>query len=443
MKNVLITIFLLAATLLAANPTYWPVTTLAESGVTSGNAFCDFALLGVNTVLGATNRSEFVAARLYHASGNLTTPSVDQRFIDYGISEVPTVYFNGDFGITGPATAYSYQEVVDGLRFDASPLRINIDNWNPAAATVAGTVTMYDPELSFSGYNLTAILVEDNVGAATNVARQVVSQALSLSGAGDTEMFSLSFSYDPSWVVGNLWAIVLVQNGTQHILQSASTQAKPTYLMRAAMDWDNHDLVSDPNTVLLSNPLWFYNLGAMDNVTLQIVVDEAPGDWYFNYCDEDNNCYPGSLALPITLAPNDTRAFHLNISVGSTGIARFHYLMSSANLGQFIVPFTCRTSDYVDNDDSVLQPAVLLGANYPNPFRGGTAFAVNADKAGVQASVQVFNLKGQLVAETPAQSLAQGANSIVWNAPADLPSGIYFYRLKGVEGGLRRMLRLN
>lgn len=443
MKNVLIMILMLAAVALAANPPYWPVTTIAESGVVQGNAQCDFSMLGINTVLDATNRSEFIAARLYHQSGALSTPSVDQRFMDYGIVEVPTVYFNGVFGITGPATAFSYQEVVDNLRFDASPLRINIDNWSYESATVSGTVTMYDPEMSITNYNLTFILVEDNVGAATHVARQVASQSISLTGAGSSQSFSKTFTVEPEWSDSNLWAIVLVQNGMQHILQSASTQAKPTYLMRTAMDWDNHDLVSDPNSTLLSNPLWFYNLGAMDSVTLQIVVDEAPTDWFFNYCDEDNNCYPGSSALPLTFAPGDTRAFHLNVSVGSTGIARFHYLMQSANLGQFVVPFTLRTSDYVSSDDAVLPPALRLEANYPNPFRSSTTFTVNAEKAGSQASVQVFNLKGQLVGETPAQTLIQGANDIAWTAPEGLPAGVYFYRLKGVEGPLRRMLRLN
>jgi hypothetical protein len=441
MKKLSLLIILSAAALLCANPQYYPMTSIAESCVTQGNAYCDYALDELGDVVGQTTRSEFITARLYHDSGDLSSTSVEDRLLAINATTMPTMIFNGSVTVTGAAMASTYSDVLDGFLYHASPLRMEISSFNPATGAVTVSITKLDPDQEIINQDLVFFLVEDSVGAYTNVTRQVISQVISIPEIDTAVSFNATFTVDAGWNQDHLWALAFVENDSYEILQSASTLPFPTYNMRCAYDWDGSTLVSDPNSNFNSEPLWLFNTGSSDNMTMKIVVDSAPTDWYFNYCDEGGNCYPGSVPMPLTMGAGDTAAYHLNLSVGSTGIAYFHYEINSSNLGTFNVPFVLRTSDYVANDDPIAQPVLTLGQNSPNPFHGTTTFNLTADKSG-QASIQIFNLKGQLVAETGGQQLQQGSNSITWQAPQGLPSGVYYYRVKGVSGPLHRMLLL-
>ena len=114
---------------LAANPAYYPMTTLAENCLVYNNAACDYNNISLSNVLDETNRSEFLTARLYHNSPDLTNPSADQRFLDYGVTTVPTVVINGAMNLVGGATAATYLSILDNYKFTASPLKMSI--WQP------------------------------------------------------------------------------------------------------------------------------------------------------------------------------------------------------------------------------------------------------------------------------------------------------------------------
>lgn len=424
---------------LAANPAYYPMTTLAENCLVYNNAACDYNNISLSNVLDETNRSEFLTARLYHNSPDLTNPSADQRFLDYGVTTVPTVVINGAMNLVGGATAATYLSILDNYKFTASPLKMQITNFNPSTGAVSVGVTLLDSNVPIVDQDLVYFLVEDNVDSATNVTRQVMYQSISLPTAGNEVTFNNTFTIQAGWNVNNLWAMAFVQLDDHQILQAASTLPFPTYNVRCAFDWDPHNLVGDPSSSLTSPPLWLFNTGSADNFTIQVVVDNAPADWSFNFCDEVGNCYPGNMPLAFNMAAGAMQAYHLNLWIGSTGVAQFHFLVNSANSGAFVIPFTCRSSDSA-NEDLVLQPSMSLGANHPNPFRATTAFSVNSDKTSVPACIEIFNLKGQLVGQTAPLTLHQGENSIAWQAPENLPAGVYFYRLKGESATLRRML---
>jgi hypothetical protein len=70
-----------------------------------------------------------------------------------------------------------------------------------------------------------------------------------------------------------------------------------------------------------------------------------------------------------------------------------------------------------------------------------TSFLVTANKASY-ATIQIFNLKGELVAETTSYPIYPGENKIEWIAPSYLVNGIYFYRLKEQPVPLSKMLLL-
>ncbi|MDD3142820.1 MAG: T9SS type A sorting domain-containing protein [Candidatus Cloacimonetes bacterium] len=439
MKRPLVMLLLLLAAALAANPTYYPLTTIAESCVLQGNAPSNTALANLANVLAATHRGELIAARLYHNSGALSSPSVEDRFAWHNATSVPTVVFNGNEALVGAQTEAVYAQTVAAKRFQAAPVKLQITSFTPASGAISVSAWLLDPNVDISGQTLALMLVEDNVGTETNVTRQIKYQTINLPGSGDPVVFTDSFAIDPGWNQANLWAIAAVQTDVHQILQSASTLPLPTYNIRAAIPWDPAGLSAAPNTLFSSETLAIFNTGSFDTMQVLLLPDDAPADWFFNYCDEIGGCYPGDQPLPLVLGSGDSKEFHLNLWVGSPGTATFHYEISSPNLGTFTIPFVLQTSTSVS--DQLLQPALRLESNSPNPFRGSTAFQVTAAKSG-PASIQVFDAKGRLIAETPVQNLGPGSHRIDWQAPSGLPSGIYLYRLKDASAPPRRMLLL-
>lgn len=439
MKRSIILFILLLTAALAAVPTYYPLTTIAESCVIQDNAPSNTALADLDAVLSVTHPGEFIAARLYHSSGALSSPSVEDRFSYYGAISVPTLVFNGTENLVGVQPEFSYEQLVKGKLFQPSPLKLRITNFNPASGAISVSAWLLDPAVDVTNQNLVLMLVEDNVGAETNVTRQLKYQSISLPGNGNPVVFTDTFTVDPGWNQSNLWAAALVQTNSKQILQSVSTLPLPDYNIRAAMDWDPSGLVTTADPYLISDPLWIFNTGAYDSMQMRLLPDEAPEGWYFNYCDEIGNCYPGDTPQSLILGDGDSKSFHLNIVIGTPGVATCHFEITSANLGTYIIPFVIHDGSAVS--DQVLKPILTLGANSPNPFHGGTSFWVSAEKSG-QASVQIFDLRGRLIAETSSHSLDPGSNRIDWQAPANLPSGIYLYRLKDSFAPPRRMLLL-
>ena len=67
-----------------------------------------------------------------------------------------------------------------------------------------------------------------------------------------------------------------------------------------------------------------------------------------------------------------------------------------------------------------------LEQNYPNPFNPSTTIRYRLSKAS-NVSLRVFNTLGQCVATLVETSEEAGSHELRWTA--DVPSGVYFYRL--------------
>jgi endonuclease I len=86
-----------------------------------------------------------------------------------------------------------------------------------------------------------------------------------------------------------------------------------------------------------------------------------------------------------------------------------------------------------DADDPIQVPVAGLTIRtvYPNPFAAGTTLVLDS-KAATNASVAVFNIRGQKVANWNAQ-LSSGQAEITWNGKdavgSNTPAGIYILRV--------------
>ncbi len=103
---------------------------------------------------------------------------------------------------------------------------------------------------------------------------------------------------------------------------------------------------------------------------------------------------------------------------------------ASAGIGS---PGTVNSSGITAIDDNSVQQINLTMANYPNPFNPQTTISFNIKEAG-KVTLDIYNLKGQLVKTLVNENMGSGEHTVVWNGENSqgktVSSGIYFSRLK-------------
>lgn len=443
MKYIVLLIAILSFTLLNAELSYVPYTTVAEVFGSTTCGGCAISWTGMQEVHTQTHPGEFVTAKLYTQSGAFSTQEVLDRFDYYEVFGIPSVMFNGKIRVDGSGDGIvdgsRYLESLNQFRYSSSPLNVEISNFTTSPANLSGRIVMVSPTAQISNAKVVYYILEDNItDTQTNVVRRIMYDDFNLSGQLNSFTFSKDFAIDPSWNVANLWAIVSVQLDNKTIVQSASTLPQPTYQVRGAMNW-NPNIVGPANSFYSSQPFWIFNTGTADNFTTVIEVDSAPDDWYFNYCDEAGNCYVGDVQVPLYLGDGEAVPFHHNIIIGSPGVAYFRFVISSPNIGSYSIPFRYAVEG-VANDDPTMSPGALqLGAMYPNPVTANARIVLNNSKNLNDAAIDVFNLKGQKVQSIIAK-LNQGDNLIDFQPNSALSNGIYFYRLSGTNHTPRKFI---
>ena len=95
------------------------------------------------------------------------------------------------------------------------------------------------------------------------------------------------------------------------------------------------------------------------------------------------------------------------------------------------------------NSDPLQVPSVLhIKSVYPNPLKTQGNLLLFSDKAFSELTLQLFNLKGQIVYQEPLKGILQGESSFSFSLPAELSSGIYFLRFKEDRTQIRKILVL-
>jgi hypothetical protein len=87
----------------------------------------------------------------------------------------------------------------------------------------------------------------------------------------------------------------------------------------------------------------------------------------------------------------------------------------------------------------------VLEQNYPNPFNPSTTIRFSVPVAD-QVEIGIYDLSGRKVRTLANEQYGAGTHSVVWNGTNDygdnVPSGIYFYRMKGGHSSATKKLVL-
>lgn len=91
-------------------------------------------------------------------------------------------------------------------------------------------------------------------------------------------------------------------------------------------------------------------------------------------------------------------------------------------------------------DEEIIPNEFILYQNYPNPFNSQTIIEFEINKNEF-VSLEVYNLIGQKICTLVNEILQQGKYSVRFGN-ANLPSGIYFYRIKTKDSMLQKKMIL-
>jgi hypothetical protein len=111
---------------------------------------------------------------------------------------------------------------------------------------------------------------------------------------------------------------------------------------------------------------------------------------------------------------------------------------SSAGFFEVQIP---ATTTGIKKSRTALPFKMELSQNYPNPFNPSTRIVFSlSERAAVE--LEAFNILGQRVALILAEKREAGKHEVMWQ-PANLPTGVYFYRLqaKQANGKLTAMTK--
>ena len=185
----------------------------------------------------------------------------------------------------------------------------------------------------------------------------------------------------------------------------------------------------------------------------------SDGDYYFEGFDPDY-VMEGRISLDsIATMMGDTRFspvngmripievyFHDNdfgSNEGRVGISPFNednaYQTPNAWTYTWIGDqFTTMSTENEDNKVSASQ--FTLYPNFPNPFNPTTSIQFSLDKDQL-VSLNIYNVKGQLVESLINKQLKLGFHSFVWDA-TDFASGVYIYQLQSIDNSITKKMVL-
>jgi beta-glucanase (GH16 family) len=142
--------------------------------------------------------------------------------------------------------------------------------------------------------------------------------------------------------------------------------------------------------------------------------------------DVDGIDKTGNIAVPLTGDwQNWTNVFNDNIYLEEgVHILTFHVINSGFNINKIIVSYST-----TDIDDDTYNPECFrLYNNYPNPFNSSTKIKFELPQISA-VELKISNVLGQLIATIIKEQKPVGFYEVDFNG-ADLPSGVYIYRIQ-------------
>ena len=294
--------------------------------------------------------------------GTYGSPASTQRVNYYDSQGVPNLWFDGGSHMLGAgadaATGDGYMNIIRSHSYDASPIRIDIDTFNPSTGAVGATVTMYSTTASLNSEDFHILLYEDDVNTTpatydeTHLARDIYSTSISLTGAGNTLVFNHTFTIDPGWDTTKLRVVAFVQLTDSTIIQAGTKDPVPDFRIRGMVPFSRNTI--GPSTgIHETGDVTVMNVGLGETFEISAVIDEAPAGWTVAFKDNVGTTHTGPLSF--ALGQEASTTFGVIAVPNSPGYMRYSLVVTSPNLLKpLVIPFVYTTDDVdvlvVDDD---------------------------------------------------------------------------------------------
>ncbi|MEZ4650354.1 MAG: hypothetical protein R3E97_16525 [Candidatus Eisenbacteria bacterium] len=324
--------------------------------------------------------SEFAGQFIHvdtHVSGDLwtsgTTSELTARGSRYGVGGIPDVWFDGTLRSTGAGScasaASTYRSRINSLintSGGVTPIDLSVELVVTGnQATITGTAELVD-NVSLPALQMTLFLVEDPVvdccdahGGDTyhSISRGIRSSAISPTFGGGTVQAQQTWTVDPNWISGNLYAVGVVENvsAPRTIHQSAQFRnfLSIEFDQAIASAPNGNGVIEVPGSITNGNE-------AADLFDLSTSGDEA---WTYEFqLAGDPNWYTTST---ISLAAGESHDVIFRISTDGTVTKANAYLNAAAQNSVFSTSGALRIFNG--------SPAILLvdadgNGAYEDPF---------------------------------------------------------------------------
>ncbi|MDP8269181.1 MAG: T9SS type A sorting domain-containing protein [Candidatus Tenebribacter davisii] len=192
------------------------------------------------------------------------------------------------------------------------------------------------------------------------------------------------------------------------------------------------------------------NLGITEMFNLTVEPIDLPDGWNLMWCHELDGvgtCHVSPSWDFEFLNGSLLKLDFVFTNVSSLDDCTLTYTFTSATLTEpVVVEFTFYPENFVSGSvDHTVDPDNIILSNYPNPFNPSTTISYEISQQELaSASITIYNTKGQLIKTF--NNLNTSGN-IVWNGTNNndiiVNSGIYFYKLTGVENSaVKKMISI-
>lgn len=174
----------------------------------------------------------------------------------------------------------------------------------------------------------------------------------------------------------------------------------------------------------------------MDQSGLTVVnVSGAPQSTILNLLSGASLIFSGGVQSSATYILNDLYS-NARSTIQGSGLDSVHLSLPAYGTAVFTVSTTMDSLVIANPILDVFEGAPIpeeysLSQNYPNPFNPLTTIEYELPRA-TNITLQIFDVLGRSIETIDAGQRQAGRNTVVWNA-ANVPSGVYFYRLSSPE----------
>ena len=209
------------------------------------------------------------------------------------------------------------------------------------------------------------------------------------------------------------------------------------------------------NYVYEGETFYVTNTAVTDTFYLNLYAYEIPAPWNMFWCHEGTCSYLGWGPWNVVLEENIEYDIHANIEVyNMAGSFNYQFVFNNESLvDSVVINFSFCTEDATSAENDLISEPVVLLQNYPNPFNPAVAGAGHSPATTISfftaestecAEIEIYNIKGQLIKSFTNLMLSNNSGSVVWDGKdkngKTVESGIYLYRLKGMEKSVTRKM---